>query len=271
MGYLDSLKRARQDRRHTTLPRFGWAVASLCVAVVAVYIALSIAIVPAGESSDHNFASERGTVTFLSSIYLALAAGSAGATAFVLRKRGRTGRIVWLLLAAGLAFFAVDELIQIHERIGIYLDDAGFPALGARHQNDLVVVAYGLLALAFGLYVLPTLLRLPRVVELFGIAFLLFAAHTFIDATHQPTSSFIVEESFKLLSVTFLVIATYTALLGATSPSPDAAPAATPSPTPRAGAPPPPAPARTRAPTAAPQSPPRIDPRSAAPPGNPPA
>ena len=59
----------------------------------------------------------------------------------------------WALLAAGLAFLAIDEVAGIHERLGKVIEMSIAPT-GLRSWNDAIVIFYGLLAIPILLAIL---------------------------------------------------------------------------------------------------------------------
>ena len=123
---------------------------------------------------------------------------------------------MWVIMAIGFFFLAMDELMQFHERLGSimrrYADSGIF-----RNWNDIIVILYGVLALPVIAALLPGILRYRMYFELIVTAFVFYAIHTLIDATQSPRTqvSMILEESAKLLCVMFLALGTFIAFLGA--------------------------------------------------------
>lgn len=190
------------------------------VVLVCAYIGASIGLVPEGEVAEFQFASERGSVTALSSVLLAL--GSAFALAsFLVSPDGRARyRLFWFVLAGGLAFLALDELLQFHEQIGYRLDRVAVLGNAVRESpirkwDDMIVILYGVVALPVALLFLPSVLRLPRVAECLAVAAVFYVIHTATDSLVEPrtTVSVIVEESAKLFCATFLAVASLAGLL----------------------------------------------------------
>ena len=195
----------RRDVKDFPLTRF----VSMIVALIALYVVVSLVVLPSDAKPEFNFVDERGSVTALSAILLASGAAFSFA-AFVLSVGDlfRT-RMFWLIAAAALGLLSLDELLQFHERIGDRIDAWGVNAGPVRHWNDIIVISYGVLALGFLAFFLPVILRSPRFLKLLIVAFLFFVLHTAIDSVTEPptTASMIVEETAKLYSATFISIA----------------------------------------------------------------
>ena len=216
--YQSLVRESIAQRRKATLPRIGWLTATV-VTFVVLYILLAVVLVPANAAPEYNFRSERGAVTVLSAIFLAMGGGFAFASFFISHDQNNRQRYFWLLTAVGIGFLSLDELLQFHERLGGYLDIAvsNEDPIGIfRNWNDVVVIGYGILALFPLIYFLPSILRYPKVFEILAIAFLFYGIHTFIDSTQEPptTYSFIFEESAKLFCSALLALGTFVGLVG---------------------------------------------------------
>lgn len=116
-------------------------------------------------------------------------------------------------------FLALDEQLQFHERLSQWLGDgqsSGRVFGTFRNWNDLVVMAYGVVALPVFAWMIPALLRVPRVVELMALGLVSYACHTAVDSVAEPPTgaSMAIEESFKLLTSAFLALSTFAGLLG---------------------------------------------------------
>lgn len=200
-------------RKEEGQPRVEPIVVTMFVFVLG-WLVLSVAFSPSIDR-DHHFG-EDGAVTALSATLLAGAASFALGT-FVVSHRGGLRRIVpWLLISVGFALLALDELMMFHEEFGTFIDER-VSSGSFRNWNDIIVIVYGFLAIGGAALFLPTLLRYRLVGELLGIAFLFYVIHTVIDSTQEPrtTTSKILEESAKLVSVSFLALAMLTAFLAA--------------------------------------------------------
>lgn len=214
------------ERKTAPAPNIRLLVGSFVLFTLA-YLVVSLAIVPGGEARQFNFDDERGSVTALSAIYLAMAAALAIAAAWLPTAVGSPsslGRasglanpstVVFLVLAAGFAFFALDELLQGHERVGRFLEGQVGDPPGARKWNDVIVAAYGLVAIPVLLWLLPRMLRFRTFPVLLAIAIGCYGMHTLVDSTTEPptTTSTVIEESFKAFSSGFAALAMFAALL----------------------------------------------------------
>ncbi|MEQ9104128.1 MAG: hypothetical protein RIE53_05475 [Rhodothermales bacterium] len=205
---------ATLNRRAATSDMKGPIVAT--VGATAVWLGLSVVLVPGGEVAEFNFSDERGSVTVLSALYLA-AASSFSLVAWMLSGAGepRAARLFWFCAAAGLGLLAIDELLQIHERLGGMMGDAAPDSGPFRNWNDALVLLYGCAALLVGAWFLPVLLRYPNMLALLVAGFVMFLAHTVIDSISDPptTLSHILEESAKLYTGAFLALAMLSGLL----------------------------------------------------------
>ena len=216
--YQRLVRESIAQRRKTTLPRIGWLTATVVTSVV-LYILLAVVLVPANAAPEYNFRSEKGAVTALSAIFLAMGGGFAFASFFISHDQNNRQKYFWLLTAVAIGLLSLDELLGFHERLGSYLKIAVSnenPMGIFRNWNDVVVIGYGILALFPLIYFLPSILRYPRVFEILGMAFLFYGIHTVIDSTQEPptTYSIIFEESAKLFCSALLAFGTFVGLLG---------------------------------------------------------
>ncbi|NKB88767.1 MAG: hypothetical protein GKS06_11150 [Acidobacteria bacterium] len=209
-AYKGQIRRA-MEQRWQPAPHINRIIAT-GIGCTLVYIALAIWLRPGDRPVEYNFVSENGAVTAASALALAAAGAFALTTAAAVLRSGMGAIWPWTLIAAGMSFLTIDEVAQIHERIGSRIplgtDDTAF-----RNWNDAVVIGYGFVALAIAALILPNLLRFPRVVELFAAAMAFYLIHTIVDSTQSPPTpvSIIVEESAKLLTGATLATATFVA------------------------------------------------------------
>ena len=195
-------------------PEKALLIITTVVLMTSVFIAVAILLHPENRPIDYHFYSERGLVTGLSAFYLSSAAAFAVATNAAISGLNpdlvREPKWPWILMAAGFTFLSLDETVQFHERIGSIiggqLDSGGF-----RNWNDIIVLAYGALALPILLKLFPAIERFALTTKLLGAAFLLYALHTGIDATQSPPTavSRILEESAKLLCGAMLALSMF--------------------------------------------------------------
>ena len=205
-----------RERSHT-------APIILFVALLLLYWAVfvGIALWTGTEAKPHKQFLERGSVTAMSAIFLAMASGLALAC-FILRFKSKDfGRWFWLLLFLGFLFLALDELLQFHERVGIIISKSIVgPTTSFRSWDDVIVIGYGVVALVPLVVFLPEVLRFFRVAELLGVGLGLYATTTAIDSLvlGSASSKVIPEESVKLLSDGFFALALLAALLAMVLP-----------------------------------------------------
>jgi len=219
-NYFDDLRTAIAVRREHATPRSAKLVASL-IAFVLAYLAAAVVVIPPGEAPAFNFIDERGAVTVLSAIFLAMGSSFAIVAFFILSSVADRHRLFWLLIAMAVGYLAFDELLQIHERLGSLLDRFEITKTiieqsPMRCWNDVIVILYGVIALPAAICFSPSILRFPRVFEYLGLACFFYVVHTAIDSMVEPptTLSVMLEESAKLLCSTFLAIALLVGLLG---------------------------------------------------------
>ena len=190
------------------------------VLLVVVYLIVSVVLVPTGKVPEFNFVDERGTVTVLSALLLAIASGFAFVAFLISAGDAWRHRLFWLVVAGAVGFLAFDELLQFHERVGRRLDRVDtlrsmVDQTPIRNWNDVVVIMYGIPAFAVGLYFWPSAIRFSRVFEFLCVAAVFYVLHTAIDSVVEPrtTLSVILEESSKVFTALFLAIASLDGLL----------------------------------------------------------
>ncbi len=164
------------------------------------------------------FFNEGGPIDGLSTILFTTAAVTAWIVFWLVRGSGTPVAWFWLASAAGLAFFAIDDRFQLHERFD---DDWMEPAFGAaplgfRNWNDIAVLGYGAVALVMLAVALPAILRYRQTAVFLGVAFLCYGTHSFIDSMFRRVpAKEITEEIFKVLTGASLVMAYLQAALAA--------------------------------------------------------
>lgn len=202
---LENTIASRQAYQRASAKGFVTAV----VVLVGLYILASILVLPGDAPTDFNFVDERGTVTALSAVLLASDAAFGLASFLLATKECLRTRIFWVLSSAALGILALDELLEFHERIGDRIDALGIGAGPVRHWNDVIVIAYGVLALGFLGFFFSTIARFPWFLELLAVAFVFFVLHTSIDSLVEPPTVFsvIAEESCKLYCSAFVSLA----------------------------------------------------------------
>ncbi|MGD1934332.1 MAG: hypothetical protein ACFB0Z_07455, partial [Candidatus Phaeomarinobacter sp.] len=122
----------------------------------------------------------------------------------------KSGAWFWLVLAAGFAFLAIDEQLMLHERGGAVLENTDLGASQVfRNWNDLIVIAYGMVALGFMALSAREILLHRTFAVLFATAFAFYAIHTGLDSILPTELSWkdIPEEGAKLMCGLFLFLA----------------------------------------------------------------
>lgn len=208
-GQLSAKDYAMQRPLPEHLPEIFSTFAILGTLCVAASIAVSIMIVPEHDPMFHF--SEEGLNTALSSVCLSMA-GVVSAMVFYLRlKDWSPGAIFWLILAAGCLFLSLDEQLGFHERGGVALDVSSVGDLESfRNWNDIIVILYGLVAMAIAALFGREIIASRHFAVLFAVGFAFYAVHTAVDSIFPNSLAWkdIPEEGAKLFSVYFVFLAT---------------------------------------------------------------
>lgn len=189
-----------------------WAVGSY--ALVLVYLVALATFGPA--ERKHHFFDEGSGVDWMSGAMLATATLFAWTICRSAEREPGRARWFWPASAFGLAFLVLDERFEFHGTLDWMVLEPlfGRAPFGLRNWNDAVVVGYGVVGLVFVVSAIPVVLRYKAFRTLLAAGFAFFALHTAVDLLFPRTSSAqIVEESFKLLAVTSLMLAYGRALL----------------------------------------------------------
>jgi len=197
-------------------PRLGGLVA-VTAACIGAYIGLSVLFAPRGVIA-YNFASEQGTVTTLSTGMLLMAACLAAMGFWSVREDSSRARLLWAALTVVMSYFAVDEVMEFHERVGEFLN-AHVPRGPFRNWNDIVVILYGIAVIPLALLLWHEVLRYRRLFTMLVVTGLLYVGTTSVDTlTTTPTDlSNIVEEGLKGTCSTFFMLSMLTGLVAARS------------------------------------------------------
>ena len=215
VAILEKLRNSYQQRRQIALPSILGFMLFVNILLV-VMIILILFNAPEGDI-DYHFREERGAITALSAIFLAVASGLAGASFFLIDKDHKSKKVFWLLNMTAFGFFAWDELMQEHEKLGQWIRDSWMGSSQIfRNWNDAVVIVYGIVALIFFVYFLPIILNYPKFIEILAIAFIFYITHTAIDSlsVERTSMSVILEETCKLFSSAYFACAMFVGLLG---------------------------------------------------------
>lgn len=197
---------AWREGRAQPSPTADW----LAFGVVAAALLLAAAAIMVGSPVQPTKQFEEGGVVTVATSMLLSASAALALAAFYVRARDRDiHALFWLLAAAGLAFLALDEQLQFHERVGDYISDKYGDSGPFRNWNDLIVILYGFAAAGFGLLFLPEVVRHARMVEFLGIGFFFYVLHTAIDSLAKTATplSIVGEESAKLVAIAFIAAA----------------------------------------------------------------
>lgn len=216
---------ALKERRQRSARPIAWIV----IGVVSVnFLAIVLGIISGTDVKPYQEFSEGGFITYMSAGYM-LTTGAFAFLCFLLRFRAANiGKWFWLLTSAGFFFFTVDEVLQIHENLGLLISDTVTDSVpGLRSWNDLLVISYGFAGIFVLLLFLPEVLRIARFAELVSIAFSFYIVHTAIDSIvlTQDIWKVAPEESAKLFSASFFALSMLVALFAMMKPlriNPDA-------------------------------------------------
>jgi len=187
----------------------GWPFVALGVLLfVGTYLGLAVLASPAVDQG-RQIISEQGMVTALSSSLLA-AAGAFFLVAAIAENRDRH-RLFFAVVAVGFFYFSIDEIVQIHEKAGSAFGRVVGGSGAFRNFNDVIVIGYGIIAIAVLAAFFREASRHPEFVRWVSVGFGFFVLHTAIDSlAFQPTTrSRVLEESAKLFASAFFAVAGY--------------------------------------------------------------
>ena len=185
-------------------------------ATLAVLGSIVAAVYMAPDTNPMFHFKEEGIVTALSSVCLAMASALAAIVFYLQLKNWNTGTIFWFILATGCLFLSLDEQLMFHERGGTAIANSQVGASQYfRNWNDLIVIGYGVVALAIAKLFWREILKCRVFAILFAMGFFFYAVHTGIDSIVPSSAAWkdIPEEGAKLLSVFTLFLAVTAQLL----------------------------------------------------------
>lgn len=197
-----------QDVASEHLPRIFVVFAVLGTLCVIASIVVSMVFAPEHDPMFHF--GEEGLNTALSATSLSMASAVSAMVFYLRLKDWSPGAVFWLVLAAGCLFLSLDEQLGFHERGGMALDVSRFGELKAfRNWNDIIVIFYGLIAIAIAAVFGREILHSRHFAGLFAVSFTFYAAHTAIDSILPSSIDWkdIPEEGTKLMSVFLLFLA----------------------------------------------------------------
>ena len=210
-NFRNNIQEAIHHHKQTKLPNISLIIISALACVLAYIIVATFN----GETPDAHFSYESGAITALSAILLTTASALSLAVLVVNVRFNNPDIVLWVLMALGFGFLALDELIGFHEQLGIIIGYYAYSGV-FRNWNDVIVILYGVIALPFIVVFLSRIMRYRMLLELFIVAFIFYILHTLIDSLSEPstTLSAILEESSKLICVLFLALSVFIAFIG---------------------------------------------------------
>lgn len=143
------------------------------IVVLSVDLAICVVAMLLGEKPHTHFG-KRGFITYVAASQILLA----GVFSFTIwsRRRGEDGpTVLWLLLGLGFVFLALDDALELHEKLdeGIH-DLLGLEESGLTDRiDDLIVLAYGLVGAAVLFACRRELLRFRGALRYLALAFVL--------------------------------------------------------------------------------------------------
>lgn len=180
----------------------------LALVFIGLYIQFCLAVAPPRKPAMHFL--ERGFATALSAILLSMA-GAIGLVNFYLRKSaGFVPATYWLAMGIGLLLLALDEQMMIHEWIGLVFNSKGMEAPSlVKNWNDVIVIGYGVVGLAFCIIFYREILRYRAYLVLLVIGFSFYVLHTAIDSlvVENTLQKIVTEEGAKITCNMFLLLA----------------------------------------------------------------
>lgn len=211
--YKKNVLTALEVRTQAKTPKMLGTIIIMAALTIA-YLVRCALVRPDGQPVEFHFVQEWSPLVAYTFLQFSLASAFAFATYLVLHFAKNPHKLVWLLLSMALAFLAMDEILEIHEKLGNAFENRHHSTV-FRNWNDLIVIIYGVIAAGFTLWYLPSLIRFRLAFELFCIAGLFYVIHTSIDALVDPATSvsIILEESNKAFSSVFLMLASITGFL----------------------------------------------------------
>ena len=205
MKYTTSITDAIAERRNHQTPRVAVCAGAVAVYVIA-YLALALLCAPHGK--PHANFREGKAVDSMSSVFLGMTCALALANFLLRRDSPDWGKWFWLLMSVAFLFLALDELLEFHEKFGRYIRKSPIgPTKSFRNWNDVIVILYGVAALAGGLSFLPEILRFPRFLTFLIVGGVFYCVHTSIDSLWSGHGHTVPEESMKLFAVASFMVA----------------------------------------------------------------
>ena len=200
------------NRRATVVEPLPWEVSVQMIGLIIVVLLVGLIVAPV---DDPFVAFREGRLADHASAILLAMAGALAFAAFLLQGSERIWRLFWLTCSCAFVFLAFDELMQVQERIGWWLNDSdhqGSP--GARGWNDVVVIGHGAIAFLFCALAMPEIRRHKGVAVHLALGLALFAGHSVVGSSLPAGGAKeVLEESFKVLANTCFALAMLAGLL----------------------------------------------------------
>lgn len=135
---------------------------------------------------------ERGPMTATSVLLLVACSVTAGKI-YRQRTQGEafsitSTKLIWLLMAVGFVFLALDEKILIHEG----LDKIIYRGSGMKHSafserlDDFIVLGYALVGMAFVYWYRQEILRYKKTITVLAVGFVVMVLHAGLDMAGRP-------------------------------------------------------------------------------------
>lgn len=135
---------------------------------------------------------ERGPVTGTSMLMLVACSVTAGKI-YNRRTAGeafslKSPKLIWLLMAVGFAFLALDEKVLIHEGLDrmIYHGSGMAYSAFSQRMDDFIVLGYGLIGMGAVYWFRHEILRYKKTITVLCIGFGVFVVHSGLDMAGRP-------------------------------------------------------------------------------------
>jgi uncharacterized protein YhhL (DUF1145 family) len=145
--------------------------ARFLIVVLTVDLVICVVAMLLGEKPHTHFG-KRGFITYVAASQILLA-GVFSFTVWSRRKAGEGPTILWLLLGLGFVFLALDDALELHEKLDDAIHDlAGLDEADRTDRiDDLIVLVYGIVGAAVLIACRRELLRFRGAVRYLALAF----------------------------------------------------------------------------------------------------
>ncbi|MFV0420847.1 hypothetical protein [Oleidesulfovibrio sp.] len=135
---------------------------------------------------------ERGPVT-ATSVMLLVACSITAGKVYRQRTEGEafslaSTKLIWLLMAAGFAFLALDEKVLIHEGLDkmIYRGSGMEYSSFSERMDDFIVLGYALIGMFSVYWYRREILRYKKTITVLGVGFVVLVLHSGLDMAGRP-------------------------------------------------------------------------------------